>query len=300
MSSLKERFENYTPQPDERVWQQIDHSLNLRVRRRRLVVGAAAVAVVAAGAVALTLLRPSADSKTPLVAQQNAPVKVTEVAEPTAAVEVNQMALQPAQEATVAQVGAEPTTEVKDSPNTTAEVAPQPTVAEVQPSTREEAAVAQTQPVATPTTTVTTPAATVSKAQRVASQTPQAAPATNVGSSEKAVRKSEPKYLVGAGLDSSAVEPLIWIPNAFAPDDPDPKVSQFKVYPANSAAVQSYEIYIYSRQGRKVFHSRDINEAWDGVANGHAQPMGAYVYVIQAYIENEGLKQYKGTITLIR
>ena len=126
------------------------------------------------------------------------------------------------------------------------------------------------------------------------------APIIGVESPDTVVSEPKTKHLIGLGPDSADVEPVIWIPNAFAPDDPDPKVSQFKVIPANTASVRSYEIYIYSRQGRKVFHSRDINEAWDGVSNGHAQPMGTYVYVIQAFIENEGLKKYKGTITLIR
>ena len=49
-----------------------------------------------------------------------------------------------------------------------------------------------------------------------------------------------------------------------------------------------------------VYHSKDINQGWDGIANGHSQPMGTYVYVIQVNDAVTGLHHYKGTITLIR
>ena len=52
MNSLKEKFDNYAPQPDEKVWEEINSSLLHRRMRRRWTTASAAVAV-GVGAVAL-------------------------------------------------------------------------------------------------------------------------------------------------------------------------------------------------------------------------------------------------------
>ena len=94
---------------------------------------------------------------------------------------------------------------------------------------------------------------------------------------------------------------MVWIPNAFSPDDQlNESVRQFKVYPNSEANLLSYEIFIYSRSGRQVYHSKDVNAGWDGTANGQAQPMGTYVYIIELNDAVKGLQHQKGTITLIR
>ena len=94
---------------------------------------------------------------------------------------------------------------------------------------------------------------------------------------------------------------MIWIPNAFSPDDPvNDEVRQFKVKPNTDASLLSYEIFIYSRSGRLVYHSKDVSRGWDGTYNGYKQPMGTYVYIIELNDANKGLQHKKGTITLIR
>ena len=101
-------------------------------------------------------------------------------------------------------------------------------------------------------------------------------------------------------VKAASSELYLWVPNAFAPDDPNDEVRKFIVKPTNVSAIISYEIYIYSRGGKLVFHSRDINEPWDGTFKGHAQPMGTYVYIIQMNVSQKGVQHQKGTVTLIR
>lgn len=100
----------------------------------------------------------------------------------------------------------------------------------------------------------------------------------------------------------STEELAVWIPNAFAPEEPNnDKNRVFKVIPSEESNISSFKMYIYSRSGRLMFKTTDFNVGWDGTANGHVQPMGAYVYVIEYYDNNKGkLEQLKGTLTLIR
>ena len=142
--------------------------------------------------------------------------------------------------------------------------------------------------------------------ERVATTTPtrtttteNATKATNNTSNttDKKAPEQKQKAAKSGGNDSLA----IWIPNAFSPDDPtNDKVRCFKVFANNPTTILSYEIYIYSRTGRQVYHSRDINECWDGTAKGYAQPMGTYVYVIEVKDAVKGLQHKRGTITLLR
>ncbi|HTM67206.1 MAG TPA: gliding motility-associated C-terminal domain-containing protein, partial [Flavipsychrobacter sp.] len=57
---------------------------------------------------------------------------------------------------------------------------------------------------------------------------------------------------------------------------------------------------IYNRWGTKVFETTDINEGWDGKYKGSVQPMGVYIYMIDATTQ-AGKHFYKqGNVTLIR
>jgi len=57
---------------------------------------------------------------------------------------------------------------------------------------------------------------------------------------------------------------------------------------------------IYNRWGQKMFETSDVNAGWDGTLNGQPQPMGVYVYMVEAQTA-AGLRfQKQGNITLIR
>lgn len=101
---------------------------------------------------------------------------------------------------------------------------------------------------------------------------------------------------------NSAVEDtILWVPNAFAPSSDNPDITTFRARLNQSgASVANYRIRIFNRQGHLVFHSIDINQAWDGTYKGRALPQGGYVYVIR-YVDRDGLiHQRKGTVALIR
>lgn len=57
---------------------------------------------------------------------------------------------------------------------------------------------------------------------------------------------------------------------------------------------------IYNRWGEKVFETKDLNEGWDGRYKGEIQPMGVYIYTIEAVSSTGRQINKQGNITLIR
>lgn len=91
-------------------------------------------------------------------------------------------------------------------------------------------------------------------------------------------------------------ETVMNMPNAFTPGvAPN---SEFKLSHLGIATLKSFKIY--NRWGTKVFESTDVNQGWDGNFNGQPQPIGVYVYTIEA-VSNKGNSFVKqGNVTLIR
>lgn len=93
-----------------------------------------------------------------------------------------------------------------------------------------------------------------------------------------------------------SLESLLDVPNAFTPGGGGNDV--VKVINRGNATLKYFRIF--NRWGNKVFETGNISEGWDGSWNGSPQPMGVYVYMVEAYT-NTGRKFYKqGNITLIR
>jgi gliding motility-associated-like protein len=57
---------------------------------------------------------------------------------------------------------------------------------------------------------------------------------------------------------------------------------------------------IFNRWGQKVFETTDIDEGWNGRFNGNLQPMGVYVYMVEAVTNTGRVFNKQGNITLIR
>jgi gliding motility-associated-like protein len=57
---------------------------------------------------------------------------------------------------------------------------------------------------------------------------------------------------------------------------------------------------IYNQWGQEVFESRDINIGWDGTMGGQKQPVGVYIYVLQATMQDGTIVNKKGSVSLIR
>ncbi len=92
-------------------------------------------------------------------------------------------------------------------------------------------------------------------------------------------------------------ESLLDVPNAFSPGAGVNDV--LKIVRRGTAYLKSFKIY--NRWGGQVFETSNIDEGWDGRLNGKLQPMGVYVYVIEATQAN-GKRVFRksGNVTLIR
>lgn len=88
----------------------------------------------------------------------------------------------------------------------------------------------------------------------------------------------------------------IFVPNAFTPNG-DGKNDILYV---RSQTVQSLAFYIYNQWGEQVFNSRNISYGWDGTFRGSTQPVGVYMYILKATMNDGREVNKKGTTTLIR
>ncbi|HEY0109146.1 MAG TPA: gliding motility-associated C-terminal domain-containing protein, partial [Fibrella sp.] len=92
------------------------------------------------------------------------------------------------------------------------------------------------------------------------------------------------------------VDSYVDMPNAFTPGSAPNAI----LYPSHRGLVSLKYFRVYNRWGVKVFESNDLAKGWDGTFNGEPQPMGVYVYVVEATTPT-GRRFYKqGNITLIR
>lgn len=58
---------------------------------------------------------------------------------------------------------------------------------------------------------------------------------------------------------------------------------------------------VFNRWGQLVFETTNLNgRGWDGRLNGQAQPMGVYLYRIEADFSNGRQEHYEGNVTLLR
>jgi len=91
----------------------------------------------------------------------------------------------------------------------------------------------------------------------------------------------------------------LFIPNAFRPSSEIPENRVFKPVFAFFDP-QSYSMTIFNRWTEPIFSTSDINDAWNGSANGRDAPPGVYSYVIK-YKDRAGSSHEKrGNLLLIR
>lgn len=93
----------------------------------------------------------------------------------------------------------------------------------------------------------------------------------------------------------------LFAPNIFAPDR-TAEADGVRLFRVWGSDVKVFEMTIYNRQGREVFHSERIEEEWDGTHDGKPCPQGGYVYCIRyrPVTMQTGMKTKTGTVTLIR
>ena len=94
----------------------------------------------------------------------------------------------------------------------------------------------------------------------------------------------------------------LFAPNIFAPDGAAGEADGVRRFRVWGSEVKAFEMTIYNRQGREVFHSERMEEEWDGTHDGKPCPQGGYVYCIRyrTGTMREGMKTKTGTVALIR
>ncbi len=91
-------------------------------------------------------------------------------------------------------------------------------------------------------------------------------------------------------------ETALAMPNAFSPGSAPNDI--FKIDKRGIASLKYFRIF--NRWGVKVFETTDIETGWNGRFNDVPQPMGVYVYVVEAETNTGRVFTKQGNVTLIR
>lgn len=111
--------------------------------------------------------------------------------------------------------------------------------------------------------------------------------------------RRNPKYsAVHTFLLPEVIPAGAFFPNAIVAGDPD----RGTFCPAYlSPLADGYSLTIYSRMGVRVFATQDISQCWTGLsADGRPLPQGVYVYLARCRHADGTVKNYSGTVFLIR
>src|SRR5690606_20217343 len=80
-------------------------------------------------------------------------------------------------------------------------------------------------------------------------------------------------------IDTTTDNPLgneVFIPNTFTSNN-DGQNDYFMIY---GNTINSVNMRVFNQWGQLIFHSTQLNAAWDGTYKGQAQPTAVYVYQI--------------------
>jgi len=90
------------------------------------------------------------------------------------------------------------------------------------------------------------------------------------------------------------------IPNAFTPNG-DGENDYFFPRQLLSHRLTKFRMQVFNRWGQLVFQTEQANgRGWDGKFNNVLQPVGVYVYLIDAEIDGREQEHYEGNVTLLR
>ena len=92
----------------------------------------------------------------------------------------------------------------------------------------------------------------------------------------------------------------MYIPKAFTPRNQDMKNDKWQVLVYGESAIQKFNLKIYIRNGKVIFETNSIDDAWDGTINNSLAPDDVYIYNIQIdYAQGEQLLE-SGSLMLLR
>lgn len=98
------------------------------------------------------------------------------------------------------------------------------------------------------------------------------------------------------GLAINPFSNIIYVPNAFTPNGDG---NNDIVY-VHSESIRSLKFYIYDQWGELLYTSTSQQSGWDGSYHGKREPVGVYVYYLEAIMNDGKQVNKKGTITLLR
>ncbi len=87
-----------------------------------------------------------------------------------------------------------------------------------------------------------------------------------------------------------------FVPNVFSPNGDNVN----ETFLIKVIYMSSYEIWIYNRWGKQVFHSQNPDNPWTGDISGSPASQGVYYYIIKATCETGNSFEKHGFLTLIR
>lgn len=89
----------------------------------------------------------------------------------------------------------------------------------------------------------------------------------------------------------------LWVPNVFTP-----QLMTNNLFRAYGEGIAEFEMFIYQRWGMMLFHSKSIDEGWDGTYKNALCPSGTYAYLIyyRSKYSPAELQKRMGSVTLIR
>ena len=90
----------------------------------------------------------------------------------------------------------------------------------------------------------------------------------------------------------------IYIPNAFSPNASGPESNN--VFKVNAEHSIEFEMIVLNIWGAVVYKSNNYNEGWDGTYMGDDCVKGTYAYYIKVVNHLGGMREFKGTVVLIR
>jgi len=90
------------------------------------------------------------------------------------------------------------------------------------------------------------------------------------------------------------------IPNSFTPNN-DGINDYFYPRKMLTKGLSTFSMSVYDRWGQKVFETNNTDgRGWDGRFNNQDQPMGVYIYLIDATFVDGAAEKHTGNVTLIR
>ncbi|SDF17416.1 Ig-like domain-containing protein [Chitinophaga filiformis] len=88
----------------------------------------------------------------------------------------------------------------------------------------------------------------------------------------------------------------IFVPNVFTPNG-DGMNDVHYVY---GNTIANIVVRYYNQFGQQIFETKDQRVGWDGTMGGRQQPVGVYIYVLRATLQDGTVVDKKGTVTIVR